>query len=71
MTSPIMVSLIEKAAGIITDEGGITSHAAVVSREFGIPCLVGTRRASKIIKTGDEIELDANTGCIKILSTHN
>ncbi|MGA2418109.1 MAG: PEP-utilizing enzyme [Candidatus Staskawiczbacteria bacterium] len=68
MTSPVMVPIIEKANGIITDEGGITSHAAVISREFKIPCIVGTHGASSIIKTGDFIELDANLGIVKILN---
>lgn len=68
MTSPVMVPIIEKSGGIITDEGGITSHAAVVSREFKIPCIVGTHGASTIIKTGDIVELDANKGEIKIIN---
>ena len=67
MTSPVMVPIIEKAAGIITDEGGITSHAAVVSREFKIPCIVGTHGASSIIKTGDMVKLDADQGVVKIV----
>ncbi len=68
MTSPLMVPLIEKAGGIITDEGGICSHASVISREFNIPCIVGTKGASFVIKTGDTIELNANTGEITILA---
>lgn len=67
MTSPVMVPIIEKAAGIITDEGGITSHAAVISREFKIPCIVGTHGASKVIKTGDLVELDADRGMVRIV----
>ncbi len=67
MTSPLMVPLIEKAAGIITDEGGICSHASVISREFNIPCIVGTKGASFVIKTGDLVELNANTGQISII----
>ncbi len=65
MTSPIMVPILEKAAGIITDEGGICSHAAVISREFNIPCIVGTQGASFTLKTGDTIELDAEIGVIR------
>lgn len=68
MTSPLMVPLIEKAAGIITDEGGICSHASVISRELNVPCIVGTKGASFVIKTGDTIELNANTGEITILA---
>ncbi|MEW6407312.1 MAG: PEP-utilizing enzyme [Patescibacteria group bacterium] len=67
MTSPVMVSIIEKAKGIITDEGGITSHAAVVSREFKIPCIVGTHDATRVFKTGDKVEVDATKGIIKKL----
>lgn len=69
MTSPVMIPLIEKASGIITDEGGICSHAAVSAREFGIPCIIGTHGASSIIKTGDELVLDANQGSISIVSS--
>jgi pyruvate,water dikinase len=68
MTSPddaIMVS--KKAGGIITDEGGITSHAAIIAREFKIPCVVGTKIATQIIKTGDLVEIDGNTGVVSIL----
>ncbi len=67
MTSPVMIPLIEKAVGIITDEGGICSHAAVSAREFGIPCIIATHGASSRVKTGDEIELDGNTGTIRFL----
>ncbi len=67
MTQPNMVILAQKASAIVTDEGGITSHAAVLSREFKIPCIVGTHNATKTLKTGDEIEVDANKGIIKIL----
>ena len=67
MTSPIMIPIIEKASGIITDEGGICSHAAVSAREFKIPCVIGTHNASSTIQTGDEIELDASRGIVNIL----
>lgn len=68
MTQPNMVVLARKAGAIVTDEGGITSHAAVISREFGIPCVVGTRKATKAIKTGDLLEVDASNskGIVKI-----
>src|SRR3990167_306349 len=58
-TSPDIMSLCHKAAAIVTDQGGMLSHAAVISREFGIPCVIGTNRATEIIKTGDLIEVDA------------
>jgi len=68
MTTPDFVSAMEKASAFVTDEGGITCHAAIVAREFNVPCIVGTGNATKIIKDGDLIEVDANTGIVKILS---
>ena len=67
MTTPIFVSAMEKAAAFVTDEGGITCHAGIISREFGIPCVVGTVCATKLIKDGDYIEVDAYKGEIKII----
>lgn len=67
MTRPEYIPVIGKAAGIITDEGGLTCHAAIVSREMKIPCIVGAKIATHVLKDGDEIELDANKGLIKIL----
>ena len=58
MTAANYTSLIDKAAAIITDEGGITCHAAIVARELGIPAVVGTENATRIIKTGDPITVD-------------
>lgn len=56
-----------KARGIITDEGGILTHAAVCSREFKIPGIVGVKIATKVLKNGDMIEMDSNKGTIKII----
>jgi len=67
MTRPEMVTAMEKAAAIVTDEGGITSHAAVVSREFGIPCIIGTKIATKFFKDGDKVEVDADKGIVRKL----
>lgn len=67
MTTPDLISAMEKASGFITDEGGITCHAAILSREFDVPCVVGTIDATKKIHDGDLIELDANMGIINIL----
>lgn len=67
MTRPEFVPLMKKAAAIITDEGGITCHAAIVSRELNIPCIIGTRIATKVLKDGDYIEVDADNGIVKIL----
>ena len=65
MTSPDYVPLMKKAKGIITDEGGILSHAAIVSRELKIPCIVGTGNATIKIKDGQLIEIDAENGVVK------
>lgn len=64
MTTPDFVPAMKKATAIITDEGGITCHAAIVSRELGLPCIVGTRFATKVIKTGDQIEVKAEHGTV-------
>lgn len=64
MTNPDMVVSMEKASAIITDEGGVTSHAAIVSREMGIPAVVGTGEATKTLKDGDIVTVDGNTGKI-------
>ena len=61
-THPDYVSAMRKAVAIVTDEGGITSHAAIVAREFGIPCIVGCANASKLLKDGDVVEVDAIEG---------
>lgn len=66
MTRPEMVIAIKKAAAIITDEGGVTCHAAIVSRELGIPCIIGTKIATKILKDGDMVEVDADNGVVRI-----
>lgn len=67
MTNPNMVPLIKKAKGIITDEGGVTCHAAILSREFNVPCIIGTRVATRVLKDGDLVEVDANKGIVRIL----
>ncbi|MDO8553715.1 MAG: PEP-utilizing enzyme [Candidatus Micrarchaeota archaeon] len=67
MTSPDFIAGIKKAAAIVTNEGGILCHAAIIAREFGIPCIVGTSNATKLIKTGDLIEVDGNHGFVRIL----
>ncbi len=67
MTSPDFVTAVKRAAGIVTNKGGITCHAAIVSREFGVPCVVGTRIATKVIKTGDFVEVDGNHGFVRKL----
>ncbi len=64
MTSPDYVPAMKKAAAIVTDEGGITSHAAIVSRELGVPCVVGTGTATKVITDGMEVTVDGRSGLV-------
>lgn len=66
MTKPEYLPAMKKACAIVTDEGGITSHAAIVSREFGIPCLIGTKIATKVLKDGMLVEVKANHGKVVI-----
>jgi pyruvate, water dikinase len=62
MTTPDYVPAMKKVSGIITDKGGQTSHAAIVSRELGVPCVVGTKIATKFFKEGDIVTLNGTTG---------
>jgi len=62
MTDPDWVPIMKIAKGIITDKGGRTCHAAIVSRELGIPAIVGTQKATEVLKTGDEVTIDCSTG---------
>jgi phosphohistidine swiveling domain-containing protein len=64
-TNPNLVPAMKIAGAIVTDEGGITCHAAIVSRELGIPCLTGTKIVTKAFKDGDKVEVDATNGTIK------
>ncbi|MBI4049530.1 MAG: hypothetical protein HY395_01800 [Candidatus Doudnabacteria bacterium] len=64
-TDPDIVSAMKKAGAIVTEQGGITSHAAIVSRELGIPCIIGTKIATKVLKDGDLVEVDANKGIVR------
>lgn len=68
MTFPHFVPAMEKASGFITDEGGILCHAAIVAREMKKPCIIGTKNATKVLKDGQHIELNANLNTIKVLS---
>jgi phosphohistidine swiveling domain-containing protein len=66
-TGPEMVMACKKAGAIVANEGGINSHAAIVSRELGIPGIVNTKIATQVLKDGDIIEVDANSGTVKII----
>ena len=65
MTNPKYVVAMEKAAAFVTDEGGLTCHAAIISRERRIPCVMGTSIATKVFKTGDMVEVDADKGMVR------
>lgn len=70
MTRPDFVPLMKKVKAIIANEGGLTSHAAIVSRELNIPCVIGTKIATNILQDGDLIEINFKKGVIKILKRH-
>lgn len=65
MTAPEYVVAMRRASAIVTDTGGITSHAAIVSRELKKPCIVGTKHATQVLKNGDRVEVDAVKGIVK------
>ncbi len=68
MTRPEFITLMRKARAVVTDEGGITCHAAIVSREMNKPCAIGTKMGTKVLKTGDKVELRMNHGTIKVIN---
>ncbi len=65
MTQPSFLPAIKKAGAIVTDEGGVLSHAAIVARELKKPCIIGTRLATRFFKNGDRVIVDARTGIVK------
>ena len=67
-THPDFVPVMCKCKAIVTDEGGFLSHAAIVSREFKIPCIVGTKIATQVLNDGDQVEIDAGKGIVKIIN---
>ncbi|MFH1750915.1 MAG: PEP-utilizing enzyme, partial [Candidatus Micrarchaeota archaeon] len=66
-TDPDVVPAMKKAAAIVTEQGGVTCHAAIVSREMGIPCVIGTKIATKVLKDGEMVEVDATRGIVRRL----
>lgn len=64
MTTPDMVPAMKKSAGIVTDEGGVTCHASIISRELGIPCVVGTGEATSTLKDSQEVTVDGKKGLV-------
>ncbi len=67
MTRPEYLPLMQKAAAFVTDTGGVLSHAAIVARELKKPCIIGTKIATRVFKDGDLVEVDAETGIVRIL----
>lgn len=70
MTTPDFVPAMKKAVAIVTDQGGQTSHAAIVSRELGVPCVVGTERATRLVKQGHILTVNGSTGDVFSGSFH-
>jgi len=62
MTDPDWEPIMKMASAIVTNRGGLTSHAAIVSRELGVPCIIGTVKATEILKNGEEVTVDCSTG---------
>lgn len=67
MTTPDFVPAMQKAIAFVTDEGGLSCHAAIIAREMKKPCVIGTKHATKVICDGDLVEVDANLGIVRIL----
>jgi pyruvate,water dikinase len=67
MTLPEMVPYFKHAKAIVTDEGGVTCHASIIAREMGVPCVIGTRVATQVLKDGDLVEVDADNGVVRML----
>ncbi|HLC48281.1 MAG TPA: PEP-utilizing enzyme [Candidatus Norongarragalinales archaeon] len=67
MTTPDFVVIMRRAGAIVTDEGGLSCHAAIVSRELKVPCIVGTKNATRTLKDGDRVEVDATNGIVRKL----
>jgi phosphohistidine swiveling domain-containing protein len=66
-TTPSFILAMKRSAAIVTDEGGITCHAAIVSRELGIPCIIGTKAGTRLIPDGAKIKVDATNGTVRLL----
>lgn len=67
MTVPDFIPAMKKASAFVTDEGGITCHAAIIAREMQKPCIIGTKIVTRVLKDGDLVEVDANKGIVKVL----
>jgi pyruvate, water dikinase len=69
MTSPDFLPAIRLSSAIVTDEDGITCHAAIIARELKKPCITGTKIATNVLKDGDLIQVDANKGVVKTIKS--
>lgn len=67
MTQPGHAALVQRCSAVVADEGGVSSHASVIAREFGKPCIVGAKMATRVFKTGDLVEVDAEKGVVRRL----
>lgn len=67
MTFPSFIAAMQKAVAFVTDEGGITCHAAIIAREMKKPCIIGTKIATQVLKDGDLVEVDADNGVVRVL----
>jgi pyruvate,water dikinase len=68
-TDPSWASLMSLAAGLVIDVGGPLSHGAIVARELGVPCVIGTRNGTRVIRTGDTVQVDGSTGVVHLPDT--
>lgn len=67
MTTPDFIALMQRSVAVVTEMGGLLSHAAITAREIGKPCIIGTKVATQILKDGDMVEVDADNGVVRIL----
>lgn len=67
MTTPDFMPAMKRAVAFVTDEGGITSHAAIIAREMNKPCIIGTKISTEVLKDGDLLEVDGNKGLVSVL----
>jgi pyruvate,water dikinase len=68
MTTPNFLPLMKRSVAIVTDEGGMTCHAAILAREFGKPCIVGMKSATTFLHDGDTVEVDAGKGEVRVIN---
>jgi pyruvate, water dikinase len=66
-TTPDLLPIMKKCSAIVSEQGGVICHASITSRELKIPCVVGVKGATKVLKDGDLVEVDADNGVVRIL----